>query len=422
MAHSESRRGRSDVIVIGGGVVGLACAWYLLRAGRSVRLIEQRRIGNGSSFGNSGLITPSMAAPLPAPGVLKKLPRWLLDKRSPLYIKPRIDLQFLDWARRFAGFCNEAAVLHAMRARYALLESSRRLFDELIEAEQFECDWETTGLYVVYRAEEDMREGDAMDPRLEDLGISLRHVAAAELLAEEPALRDDVIGARFFAGDARLRPDRLLAEWLSRVVARGAVIEEGCELLGIVANGDRIASLSTSAGEMSADHYVLATGAWSPRLGRLLGLRMPIQAGKGYSLTMRRPERCPRHSLILKERLVSVTPWASGFRLGGTMEFAGLDRTLNRTRIDVILESARAYLTDPLADREVQYWYGWRPMTPDGLPLIGRSYRHRNMLVAAGHNMLGVSMSPGTGRLIAELVTRTEPHVDPAPYALERFR
>lgn len=411
-----------DVIIIGGGVVGLACAWYLLLEGRSVRIIEQRRIGNGSSFGNSGLITPSLAAPLPGPGVLKKLPRWLLDARSPLHVKPRFDLEFLAWAGRFAGFCNEAAMLHAMRARHALLRSSRELLAELIETERFECDWDTSGLYVVYRSESDMRDGDPMDRRLDDLGIAVRHVAAAELLAAEPALREDVIGARFYAGDARLRPDRLLTEWLSRLIARGLEVAEGCEMQGIVADGDRITHVATSTGNLNADHYVLATGAWSPQLGRLLGLKLPIQPGKGYSLTMRRPEACPRHSLVLKERLVSVTPWASGFRLGGTMEFAGYDSSMNRTRIELILDSARAYLSDALADPAVEYWYGWRPMTPDGLPLIGRSYRHRNLFVAAGHNMLGVSMSAGTGRLIAELVTRARPHLDPVPYALERFR
>ncbi|CAN5124623.1 FAD-dependent oxidoreductase [soil metagenome] len=424
MATSGDRANleHADVIVIGGGVIGLACAWYLLLAGRSVRLIEQRHIGNGSSFGNSGLITPSMAAPLPAPGMLRKLPRWLLDPDAPVYIKPRLDFAFIAWARQFAGACNEAAMLRAMRARHALLESSRHLLDAFISSEDVDCDWEPSGLYVVYKSESHLREGDALDQWLEELGIEVHHIDGPALRVAEPALRDDMVGARFYPGDARLRPDRLLTEWLDRVITRGVKIDEDCEVRGFSAEADRITSLVTSRGNLTADDYVLATGAWSPQFGRRLGLRLPIQPGKGYSVTMRRPAICPSHPLVLKERLISMTPWASGFRIGGTMEFAGYDTSMNRRRIDAMFDAARSYLADPLDDTVVEPWYGWRPMTPDGVPLIGRSYRHRNLFVASGHNMLGVSMSAGTGRLIAELVTSADPHIDPAPYALERFR
>ena len=407
----------TDVLIVGGGIIGLACAWYLLRAGRSVRIVEQRRLGNGSSFGNSGLITPSMAAPLAGPGVLRKLPGWLANPRSPLYVKPRLDLEFLAWAWRFAAFCNEASLLCTMRARHALLASSRQLFDELMEAERLDCDWDTSGLYLVYRSEEEMRAGDALDPLLEDLGVAVQHIDGAELLAREPALRDGAIGARHYPGDARLRPDRLLGELRGRLIERGAMIEEDREVRELRVDGDRVAGV----GDWTAGDYVLATGAWTAKFGRQLGLRLPIQPGKGYSLTMPRPASCPRHSLVLKERQVGVTPWASGFRIGGTMEFAGYDARLNPARIDAILAAAREYLVDPLTEADAERWYGWRPMTPDGLPLIGRSPRHRNLLIAAGHNMLGVSMSPGTGRLVAELVNGQEPHLDAAPYAPGRF-
>jgi D-amino-acid dehydrogenase len=407
----------TDVLIVGGGIVGLACAWYLLKAGRSVRIVEQRRLGNGSSFGNSGLITPSLAAPLAGPGVLRKVPGWLADPRSPLYVKPRLDLEFFAWAWRFASFCNEDSMLRAMRARHALLASSRLLYDELIASEGLDCDWDTSGLYLVYRTEEEMRAGDALDPLLEELGIAIEHIAGAELLAREPALREGVVGARHYPGDARLRPDRLLGELRTRLTERGAMIEEDREVRELRVDGDQVAGV----GDWTAGDYLVATGAWTARFGLRLGLRLPIQPGKGYSLTMPRPARCPSHSLVLKERQVGVTPWASGFRIGGTMEFAGYDERLNTARIDAILAAAREYLVDPLTAPDAERWYGWRPMTPDGLPLIGRSPRHRNLYVAAGHNMLGVSMSPGTGRLVAELVTGQPPHLDATPYALERF-
>ena len=192
-------------------------------------------------------------------------------------------------------------------------------------------------------------------------------------------------------------------------------------MTGFVRAGRRAAGVRTAAGDIPADHVVVATGAWTPFLEGELGCRVPIQPGKGYSVTFPPQAAGPAHPLIFEEERVAVTPFRSGFRVGSTMEFAGYDATLDRNRLRLLTAAADRYLREPPPGPAVEEWWGWRPMTPDGIPLIGPSPALANVWVAAGHNMLGMSMAPGTGKLVAELVTGAPPHLDPAPYAVTRF-
>jgi D-amino-acid dehydrogenase len=203
--------------------------------------------------------------------------------------------------------------------------------------------------------------------------------------------------------------------------AHGVTIREQCAAGSLVAESRRARAVATTAGEFTADAFVLAAGALSPRWQRQLGCRLPIQAGKGYSLTMPRPARCPTVPLIFEEHRVAVTPFRSGYRLGSTMEFAGYDSSLNPRRLELLKSAARLYLHEPLAEPIQEEWFGWRPMTPDSLPIIGHSPALANVWIAAGHNMLGVSLAPGTGKLIAELITGEQPHIEPTSYLPTRF-
>jgi D-amino-acid dehydrogenase len=230
-----------------------------------------------------------------------------------------------------------------------------------------------------------------------------------------------VVGAYFNPGDAHLRPDRYVAE-LARVVrAKGGTIEEGARIDAIEREDGRISRVQTSAGDFSGAHVVLALGAWTPALARQLDIRVPIQPGKGYSITYTRPTICPSLPLVLKERSVCVTAWSSGYRLGSTMEFAGYDTSLNRRRLDALKRGAREYLLEPEGPHVVEDWYGWRPMTPDDLPMLGRAPGTENLVLATGHGMLGVSMSAISGLLVSEVVTGKAPSLDIAPYAVSRF-
>ena len=408
----------TDVAIIGGGVIGIACAYYLAGAGRSVRVLERGKVGSGASRANCGLVTPSHAAPLTLPGMPSKALRMMLDPGSPFHINARIGLADLPWFVRMARACGSAAAGRSMRARAALLNSSRALYDELLRGEGLQCRWETVGLLEVYRDPAVRTAQQRLAEALTEVGVRSVDLDGEQARRREPALREEVCGARWFQDDAHLRPDLLAAEWARVVRARGADIVEDCAVEAARIEGGRVLELATSKGPVRSRHVVVAAGAWSPRLSDILGIAIRVRPGKGYSITMRRPDVCPALPLLLKERSVAVTPWSDGFRLGGTMQFAGYDDRLEPRRLAAIREGAGRYLLTTFGEAEGEFaeWTGWRPMSPDEVPFIGPSPRHRNLLLATGHGMLGVSMATGTGKLVSELICERPPHVDPAFY------
>lgn len=413
---------RSDVLVIGGGVVGAACAYYLAEAGRSVCVVDAGSFGSACSHGNCGMICPSHVLPLAMPGAITKVLRAMVRGNAPLAIRPGFNGALWSWLLKFARRCRQDLMMDAARAQHALLASSKQLYQELRGDSLFECEWEDRGLLFVYNSQRDF-EGYSNLERLvrENFGVAGTRVEGADLPRFEPALKEDLAGAWHYAGDSHLRPDKLMSAWRKLLEARGVRIVEGASVDAIDVERGAVAGLKTSRGAMSAGSYVLATGALAPRLGAALGCKLPIQPGKGYSLTMPRPASTPAMPMILEEYHVGVTPFAAGYRLGSTMEFAGYDATINRKRLALLTKGAKECLKTPTAEPVLEEWYGWRPMTYDGLPCIGRAPGVGNAYVAAGHGMLGVSTSPGTGRLLAELMTGQQPHIDAAPYSLTRF-
>lgn len=412
---------RDDALVAGGGVIGLSAALALLEAGRSVRVLETNTVGCGSSHGNCGTITPSHAAPLAAPGTISRALHWMLTPDAPLYVKPRLDPAMWRWLLGFAAHCNVRDWRAALTARAAILKASRESLPEWVERHGLACEFVASGMDYVFRSEAGLAHLAAELPELARHGIEAEVVDGARYLRDEPALREGIVGVVRFASDARLRPDRYVAELARAVREAGGVIEEQCEVRGIARDRDGV-RVATSRGERSGRDLVVATGAWSSMLAKATGLlRLPIQPGKGYSITYDRPALVPRHPLVLHERSVCVTAWDSGFRLGSTMEFSGYDASLNRRRLDAIERGAREYLREPVGPVKREEWFGWRPVCVDDLPIIGRAPGHRHVWLATGHGMLGVSMSTGTAQLVADLVCARPPRIDPSPYSPERF-
>jgi len=410
-----------DVLILGGGVIGLACAYYLLRAGRSVTVLEQGTTGCGSSHGNCGTLTPSHATPLAMPGMMMSALRTLVRPDAPLHIAPRLDPALWRWLFGFARRCNWRDFRAATRAKAPLLLNSRRLVEEMIRNESLDCEFEASGTLYVFRDGAEFERSSWLPRALNDIGLPIETLDAARVHAMEPALKTGVVGAYLNTRDAHLRPDRYVAELARIVRAKGGMIEEGARVESIEREGTRIARVCTNRGDFSGREIVLALGAWSPTFAREIGIDLPIQPGKGYSITYARPTLCPRMPLVLKERSVCVTAWSSGYRLGSTMEFSGYDTSLNRTRLDAIRRGAAEYLIEPEGPALVEQWYGWRPMTPDDLPVLGRTPQADNLVLATGHGMLGVSMSAITGLLISEVVTGQPPSLDLAPYSATRF-
>lgn len=414
---------RDDVIVVGAGVIGLATALALLQAGRGVRVIDAGRIGGGSSHGNCGTLTPSHAPPLAAPGTIVKALRWMLTPDAPLYVQPRLDPALWGWMLRFAARCNTRDWQRSAQAKAALLNDSRRRLAQWVGEFGLDCEFSEPGLDYVFRTAAGFEAEQLHTPALRELGIEVQTIAGVDYEAEEPAVRPGVVGAIRFPGDAALRPDRYVASLARAVRERGGVIDEHRALEGLQLDADGV-RMTTSQGAASAREVVVATGAWSPRLSRIIGLpalRRAMQPGKGYSITYSRPPRVPRRPLVLRERSVCVTAWDDGFRLGSTMEFSGFDEQLNERRLAALERAAREYLHDPVGPEVRERWYGWRPMSCDDLPLIGRVPGRDGLWLATGHGMMGVGMSAATGQLLADLMTGRTPAVDAVPFRPERF-
>ena len=409
-----------DVLIIGGGAIGLATALALLDAGRGVRILEAGAVGGGASHGNCGTITPSHAPPLAAPGVVAQALRWMFTPDAPLYLKPRVDPALWHWLLRFAVRCNPRDWRQSTQARAALLNDARARLADWVSRYDLQCEFEEEGLDYVFRDPRRFQQYVDESVVLKTFGIATQVFGGTDYEREEPAMLPGVAGAIRFPGDARLRPDRYVAE-LARVVReRGGVIEEQCRVDRLEPTSDGV-RLATSQGERKGGEAVIALGAWTPAFARRLGIRAPIQPGKGYSITYSRPARVPRHPMVLKDRSVCVTVWGSGFRLGSTMEFSGHDDTLNATRLAALERGAREFLREPVGAEVHERWCGWRPMTWDDLPLLGRAPGQRKVWIAAGHGMLGISMSTATGQLMADLMTGRPPAFDPSPYRPERF-
>lgn len=412
----------TDVVVLGAGVIGLSAALSLLERGRSVRVLEAATVGAGSSHGNCGTLTPSHAPPLAAPGVIRKALGWMLAPDAPLYIRPRWDPALWSWLLKAAARSNPRDWQASARAKAALLNHSRGLFAPRLAEWGIACEFEQNGLLYAFRSERGLQEVLDSLPDLRELGIEVAHWDRAAIREREPSLREGTVGGVYFPGDASLRPDRYVAGLADAVRRRGGHIDEQWRVRGVRSDAGQWEAQADDGRRVRGRQLLIALGAWSPLLARNLAVPMPIQPGKGYSITFERaPAVAPRHALVLKERSVCVTRWGSGFRLGSTMEFSGYDSRLTPARLDALCRAAAEYLESPVDAPRVEEWYGWRPMTWDDLPIIGALPGHAGAFAATGHGMLGVSMSLGTAELVAALMCGQAAAVDPAPYSPARF-
>jgi D-amino-acid dehydrogenase len=413
----------SDVLVIGGGIIGLACAYYLAKAGKNVRLLEQDAIGadTAASSGNCGLVFISHLVPLCAPGTIRHEMMRRLQGGSPLYIKLAPDVKRFKWLLNFARKCNPKHMAYAIKARGNILQSSIELLVKLFKEEHIECDWEEKGVLMVFKSRSEMQKYGKTNNLMKPYGLDAVSLVGDELFDLEPALRKDVYGAWFHKKDSHLRPDKLLSAWQQVLLKMGVVFEENCRLEDLVAESRQIRHAETTGGIYTADEYVLATGAWTPQLTRRLKLSLPVEPGKGYSLTMARSAQCPAIPCYFSEPSVVATPWKSGFRLGGTMEFSGLNSDILARRVQNLISGANEYLKEPVGEPVMEEWVGMRPMVYDDLPIIDRAPNHPNLVVATGHGMQGISMAPSTGKLVTEIITGRRPHIDPTAFGIQRF-
>ncbi|MET0551924.1 MAG: FAD-dependent oxidoreductase [Vicinamibacteria bacterium] len=411
------------VLIVGGGVVGLSAAYHCARRGLRVTVVERGAPDDSScSFGNAGMVVPSHVVPMAAPGMMAAGLRYLLDAESPFYVRPRPSLDLLLWGFRFWRAADTAHVARAapvLRDRHL---QSRALFEEL-DRDLGGIGLVARGLLSLCRTAHGLDEETRAAAFARSLGLPAEVLSAAEVQALEPDVRLDVAGAVRWPLDAHLVPSRLMAG-LRRALEKASVrVVYGAEATGFRVEGTRVAAVSTAAGVFDADEIVLAAGVWSAPVARDLGLALPMQAGKGYSVTLPDAPRLPRHCALLSEARVAVTPMDGALRVGGTLELTGIDTRVDERRVRGILKALPQYLPDlAAADFErLPVWCGLRPCPPDGLPYLGRTRRLANLAVAAGHSMMGVSLAPVTGRLIAEILSGEPPSIDVAVLDPDRY-
>lgn len=410
------RRSQS-VIVCGGGIVGLCTAYYLAREGLSVTVLE-RQSGPGHdhcALGSAGYVSPSHVIPLAAPGMVWKGLKWMLNSRSPFYIRPRFDTELMRWAWLFWRASTHHQVARAAPLLRDLCLQSRALYEELDDLTGDRSEFRKDGLLNICRTAQSLEdEANGLARIANELGVEARVLDAAQTAALGLGVKLDIAGSVYFPIDAHLTPDRFMAALGGLLKEMGVRLQWNTTIHGWRPLGNRLAAVQTTAGDFIADEFVLAGGSWSPGVLGGLGLRLPLQAGKGYSLTLPKPRFRVTKPFILKERRVAVTPMGDTLRFGGTMEIAGHDNRVRPERVEQIIAGVMAYMPEftPADFAGVEPWFGYRPVSPDGLPYIGRFGRYENFTAACGHAMLGVTLAPGTGRLVAEVICGRKPSVD----------
>jgi D-amino-acid dehydrogenase len=412
---------RKHAVVIGGGVVGVCAAWYLLRDGFKVTLVDKEHVCAGCSHGNAGWIVPSYSVPMAAPGMMWKGLRWMLSPDSPFYIKPRLDAALCGWLLRFGLKCSKSHVRRSIPVLRDLSLESLKLFKELSALDNLDSGFRRDGLLRVYRTLRGFEAGVREAMLLKEFGIASSIFDTEGVHKYEPCLMPEVVGGILYECDGHLIPDQFVKGLAKIAEKNGLRTRNHTEVMGFLADGARIKVIETTHGTIEADEIVVATGAWSPEIGRMLGLSLPIQPAKGYSVTCMRPKKAPLLPISLGEAKVAVTPLGAHLRFGGTLELGGNDFSLNRVRINAIMSAAALYLRDVESLSVIETWRGMRPCTPDGLPIVGRSKKFENVILATGHGQLGVSLGPITGKLVAQLAAKKQPQINIDALSADRF-
>jgi len=409
---------KERVIVVGGGVVGLCCAYYLSKEGREVLVLErEQEQGNNCSRENAGMIVPSHFTPLAAPGVVTQGLKWLLDAESPFYVRPRLSLDLARWGLSFISCANAKHVKASAGLLRDLQLASRELFKDLSNHMDFGL--QRRGLLMLCESSDFLKEEEDLARKAQELGLRVEVCDPDRLRELDPGVEMNAQGGIWYEQDCHLNPGDFLNGLKEMLVAAGGELRYGCKVSDI---GDGIVELD--GGErIEGAEIVVAGGAWTSGLARSLGTRVPLQGGKGYSMTLQNPEVLPQLCSLLGEAKVAITPIGNSLRVAGTMEICGEDLSINERRVQGIIKAACRVFPGlrPEEFEGVRRWSGLRPCSPDGLPYLGRVEGREKVLVASGHAMLGLSLGPITGKLVCDIIAGRAPTISIEQLAVDRF-
>jgi len=409
------------VVVVGAGIVGLMTAYALRKRGLEVTVLDRGQAGMACSYGNAGFLCPSLSGPLPAPGLVGQSLGWMLKPRSPLYIRPSSALRLSPWLLDFWGHCNREDYDRGLHAMLSLNRRTMSLWDALA-ADGVRHEAHRDGLLFAFTAEHELQIELRELRRVAAYGLpEPQELDQAQVHAAEPNLAQRVIGGILLPGEGHVEPRSLSRGLVAKLGEMGAVVREGVEVRGFERSRDDVCAVRTDQEPVPCDLVVLAAGVWTKSLAALVGGRLPLEAGKGYSITYRKPSQTFRRPIYFAGTKAVLTPFDDAVRIAGTMEFSGVNQRLTRRRVAGLRAAVHRHLHQELRGAGEVVWTGMRPMLPDGLPAIGRIGVLGNVFVSTGHAANGIFMAPTSAELLADLIVDGGSAIDARPFDPERF-
>ncbi|MBO3699411.1 FAD-binding oxidoreductase [Roseivirga sp. E12] len=411
------------VVIVGAGIVGLSTAYYLNKAGVDVTIIDSTDGKDNCSYGNAGYISPSHIIPLASPGIISQGLKWMLNKSSPFYIKPKLSQDLLKWGWLFKKAATDKRVKAAIPLLYDLTTQSQKLYEEILREETIEAGYHKPGLLMVCQTKEALKHEVELVEIANQYGLEASQLSKEETERMDPNVHYNMAGSVYFGCDGWMTPNAFMEQFKSLLVNNGVKIDFKTELQAIETKGNKISGFVTDKKNYQADEFVIAAGSWSPLLMKHLKIDLPLQAGKGYSFTIENPPTMPKLPSILVEARVATTPMLHGFRVAGTMEISGINHEVNPARVQGIIDSVKEAMPEfqNYGFDTIKPWAGLRPCTPDGLPYIGRPRSIDNLLVGTGHAMLGWTLGPITGMLLTQYITGQSLDIESNLLNVERY-
>ncbi len=404
-------------IVIGGGIIGLCTAYYLHKEGFKVTVLDKSGMNAGASYVNAGYITPSHIIPLAAPGVMAKGIKWMFNSSSPFYMKPKVNKDFLKWIWYFNRAATAGNVQKAIPVIKEINLLSRELFQEIYDSHDLgDFHWERKGLLMLYKTDRAGTEEERVAARAIKEGLEVKALSKKELLELEPAINDEVKGAFHYICDAHTTPTQFMERLVAYLKKNDVVIRSHEEVRNLSWKSGKIDKIYTTKNVYTPEEVIIASGSWSMEMAKKIGLKLPLEAGKGYRINVNRPTMI-NYPAILMEAKVAVTPMKGFTRFAGTMELSGINHRIRKERVLAIAKASESYYRElHIAEEEIaKATCGLRPVSPDGLPYIGRAHKYSNVTFATGHAMMGWSLGPVTGKLVSEIVAdkKLSMNIDP---------
>ncbi|WP_452600792.1 NAD(P)/FAD-dependent oxidoreductase [Pontimicrobium sp. MEBiC06410] len=410
-----------SVIVVGGGIIGLSTAYYLEKEGHKVSVVDKSNLISGASYVNAGYITPSHFVPFAAPGMINKGLKWMFNPTSPFYVKPRLDTAFIKWAWAFKKSSTTLKVEKAIPVIKDINLYSRALYESIKATHDFDFHYERKGLLMCYQTDKVGEEEWKIGQRGQQEGLGVKLLTLKEVEKIEPNANLNIKGAVYYDSDAHMIPGDFMKEMQTYLKSRGVTFYANEAVKDIELNKEFISEVITNKQRLKADEVVLAAGSWSPLLTKKIGLKIPVQAGKGYRINVNQETNITIPA-ILCEAKVAVTPMGNFTRFAGTMEIGGINNRINPVRVNAIANAAKNYYKhiNITTEEKTNAACGLRPCTPDGLPYIGKSSKCKNLTIATGHAMMGWSLGPATGKLVSEIISDQKASLDLSPFHPDR--